>query len=76
MAIGTHNGKWTEIAVGSEAFVTAAKETLGLRAKGWEVFGGDGNYEFREAPAANNGILGCENDVLRAENAYFLEDRL
>ena len=71
------DGKWTEsIAVGSEAFVTATKETLGPRAKGRELGGGDGSYELREAPAAYNGILGHENDALRAENAHFWDRNL
>ena len=71
------NGKWSEsIAVGSESFVMMTKEKLGIKAKGREVVGGDGSYELREAPAAYNGILGHENDVLRSENTYFWEDSL
>ncbi len=35
------DGKWTEsVAVGSEAFVTATKEKLGLKAKGRQVVKG------------------------------------
>jgi len=67
--------KWTErVAVGSEAFVTATKEKLGLKAKGREVIGGDGSYELRESPAPYSGILGHENNVLRFENTCFWDD--
>jgi putative transposase len=66
------DGKWTEsVAVGSEAFVTATKETLGDKGEGRAVIGGDGSYELRESPAAYKGILGHENAVLRPQNNYF-----
>ena len=66
------DGKWTEsVAVGSEAFVTATKETHGDRGEGRAVIGGDGSYELRESPAAYNSILGRQNDVLRPQNEYF-----
>jgi putative transposase len=66
------DGKWTEsVAVGSEAFVTAAKETLGAKGEGRAVIRGDGNYELREPPAAYKGIFGQENGVLRPQNEYF-----
>jgi hypothetical protein len=66
------DGKWTEsVAVGSEAFVTATKEKLGVAVKGREVIGGDGSYELRESPLAYKGILGHENDGLSLENTYF-----
>jgi putative transposase len=69
------DGKWTgSIAVGSEAFVTATKEKLGLRAKGREVVGGEGSYVLQESPAPYKGILGHENDGLRLENTYFWDD--
>jgi putative transposase len=69
------DGKWTEsVAVGSEAFVTATKEKLGLRAKGREVVGRDGSYELRESPAAYKVILGHENAVLRLQNEYCWDD--
>ena len=66
------DGKWTEsVAVGSEAFVTITKETLGDRAEGRAVIGGDGSYELRESPAAYRGIFGYENELLRPQNEYF-----
>ncbi len=69
------DGKWTEsVAVGSEAFVTATKEKLGLKAKGREVVGRDGSYELRESPAAYKVILGHENAVLRLQNEYCWDD--
>jgi putative transposase len=67
--------KWTEsVAVGSESFVTATKEKLGIAGKGREVTGADGNYELRESPAPYRTILGHENDGLRLQNAYFWND--
>ncbi len=69
------DGKWTEsIAVGSEAFVTATKEKLGLKGKGRAVIGGDGSYELRESPAGYKGILGHENEGLRLDNTCFYSD--
>ena len=66
------DGRWSEsIAVGSESFVMMTKEKLGIKAKGREVVGEDGSYVLRESPGPYNSILGYENDVLRAENAYF-----
>jgi len=62
--------------VGSEMFVTATKEKLGLRAKGREVVGGDGSYELREAPGDYKPISGLESVALRLENAYFWRENL
>jgi hypothetical protein len=59
---------------GSESFVTATKEKLGIAGKGREVAGADGNYELRESPAPYRTILGHENDGLRLQNAYFWND--
>lgn len=43
------DGKWTEsVAVGSEAFVTATKEKLGVKVKGREMIDDDGTYVLRE----------------------------
>jgi hypothetical protein len=71
------DGKWTEsIAVGSEAFVTATKEKLGVKGKGRAVIGGDGSYELRESPAAYKGILRPEKEGLRVENAYFWNENI
>ncbi len=69
------DGKWTEsVAVGSEAFVTATKEILGVKGEGRAVIGGDGSYELRESPAAYKGIFGHENAVLRPQNEYFWQN--
>lgn len=66
------DGKWTEsVAVGSEAFVTATKITLGDKGEGRTVIAGDGSYELRESPAAYKGIFGHGNAVLRPQNAYY-----
>jgi hypothetical protein len=69
------DAKRTEgVAVGSEAFVAAAKEKLGFKARGREVIGVNGSYELRGSLAPYKGILGHENPVLRPENEYFWED--
>jgi hypothetical protein len=60
--------------VGSEAFLTARKEKLGVKVKGREMIGGDGSYELRKSPAAYEGILGHENEGPRLENTYFWGD--
>jgi putative transposase len=71
------NAQWSEsIAVGSESFVTMIQEKLGFKAKGRKVVGGDGRYVLQESPAPYHGILGHENDALRAENAYFWDRNL
>jgi putative transposase len=77
MSKGVHRreGKWTEsVAVGSELFVNATKEKLGIKGQGREVIGADGSYELRESSAAYKAILGHENDVLSSENGYFWND--
>ena len=57
--INLRDGKWPEsVAVGSEAFVTATRETLGARGEGRTASGGDGSYELQEFPIAHNGIFG------------------
>jgi hypothetical protein len=64
--------KWTaSVAVGSEAFVTATKERLGIKVKGREVIGGNGSYELRESAASYKAILGHENESLRPKNPTF-----
>jgi len=69
--------KWTEsVAVGSESFVTATRERLGIKGKGREVNGADGSYELRESPAPYKAILGHENDGLRLQNLYFWNDTI
>ena len=63
------DGKWTEsVAVGSEKFVTATKESLGDKGEGRAVIGGDGSYELRESPAAYGGFFVHENAALRLRN--------
>ena len=69
------DAKWMEsVAVGSEGFVVATKEKLGFKAAGREVTGVNGSYELRESPAPYEGTSGCENTVLRPENAYLWDD--
>jgi len=69
------DGKWMEsVAVGTEAFVAASKENLGIKARGREVVGGDGSYELREPPAPYSCISEHENAVLRLQNAYLWKD--
>jgi hypothetical protein len=71
------DGKWKEsIAVGSEAFVTATKEKLGVRGRGRVVIGGNGSYELQESLATYKGILGYENEGLRLQNAYFWSENI
>ncbi len=66
------DGKWTEsVAVGSEAFVSATKDTLGDKGEGRVVVGSDGSYELRESPTAYRGIFGHENEVLRPQNEFY-----
>ena len=79
LSAGDHyrDGKWTEsVAVGTEAFVMATKEKLGVKATGRELVGGDGSYELRESPARYSGILGYENEGLRLKNSCFSDDIL
>lgn len=75
---GNHqrDSKWSEsIAVGSELFVNATKEKLGIKAKGRDVFGTDGSYELREDRAHYMPLFGHENIDLSTENAYYWSDR-
>lgn len=60
--------------MGSEAFVMATKEKLGIKAKGREVIGVSGGYELRESSAPYKGNSGHENAVLKPQNVYFWED--
>lgn len=62
------------VAVGSELFVRATKEKLGIKAKGREVFGTDGSYELREDAARYEPVLGLEKVALSSENAYYWSD--
>jgi putative transposase len=71
----TRESKWTEsIAVGSKEFVEDTKERLGMKARGYDVMGGDGTYQLREAPEPYRRTFDHENDGLRTENRYFWND--
>jgi putative transposase len=71
------NEKWTEsVAVGSESFVIATQEKLGIKGKGREVIEVDGSYELRESPAPYGPILGHENGGLRLHNTYNWSDNI
>lgn len=73
----SREGKWTEsVAVGSESFVNATREKLGMKGKGRKVIGADGCYELRESPAPYRTILGHEDDGLRPQNLYFWSDTI
>jgi REP element-mobilizing transposase RayT len=72
----SRDGKWTQsVAVGSEAFVTEAKEKLGGKGIGREVIGRNGSYELREPPAPYKGILDQKNGGLSLNNRYFWDER-
>jgi len=63
--------KWTEsIAVGSEHFVSATKERLGIRARGRYMVGKNGAFELREAANSYSVNLDAKNDVVRPKNMY------
>jgi putative transposase len=73
----TRDGRWTEsVAVGSEPFLEATKEKLGLKEKDRKVVGEIGSYQLRESPASYNGIIGHENAVLRPQNEYFWKNTI
>jgi len=68
-------GTWTEsIAVGSESFVNATKEKLGIKAQGREVIEADGSYALRESSIPYKTILRAENDGVRPQNGYYWND--
>jgi len=53
------DAKWREsVAIGSEAFVAAAKEELVFKAKGRQVIGVSESHDLRKSPAPCRGILG------------------
>jgi hypothetical protein len=69
------DSKWTEsIAVGSKEFVEDTKERLGMKGRRREVMGGDGTYQLREATEPYRRTFGPEDEGLRPENRYFLND--
>ena len=64
--------EWTEsIAVGSESFLRAIKERLGIRAKGRKVVGGASRFELREVSAPYIDVFGGENVDLSEKNTFF-----
>ena len=67
--------RWTEsITVGTEGFVKATQEKLGMKGKGREILGSNGSYQLREAQTAYNGNFDLGNSDLRSENTYFWEN--
>lgn len=67
--------KWTEsIAVGSDSFVQATKDKLGIKAKGRDVHERDGSYELRESAATYKPLLGHEKVALSSENGFYWND--
>ena len=69
--------KWTRsIAVGSEEFIKATKESLGQRAKGREVLGAGSALQLREPGASYKGHFGTEKGDIGGENTYFWNDWL
>ena len=71
----TRDSKWTEsIAVGSERFIDATKNLLGIKEKGRKIIGSGKSYKLRE-PSAPYGVnFTPENDHLSLQNAYFWAD--
>jgi len=64
--------EWTEsIAVGSESFLRAIKERLGIRAKGRRVVGGESRFELREVSAPYVDVFGVGNVDLSVKNTFF-----
>ncbi len=55
-------------------FVKATKDRLGFKVKGRQVLAGNGTYEFLESAASYTGNFDPENDFLRLENTYFLDN--
>jgi len=60
--------------VGSEQFVDATKQQLGIKAKGRQVIGENGTYELRESAAPYRAHFDPKNGVLRLKNTYFWDD--
>ena len=66
------HGKWTEsIAVGSESFVDAVKDELGIRAKSRIVHQDKDSYQLREGVGPYNTIFHTENNVLSHNNGLY-----
>ncbi len=67
--------RWTEsIAVGTEGFVKATQEKLGIKAKGRQILGSNGSYQLREPQTAYTGNFDLENSDLRSRNSYIWEN--
>ena len=67
--------RWPEsIAVGTEGFVKAIQEKLGVKAKGRQVLGENGSYQLRDPVASYTGNIASENSDLRFENIYLWEN--
>jgi hypothetical protein len=60
--------------VGSESFVNATKEKLGIKAQGREVIEADGSYALRESSIPCKTILRAENDGVKPQNGYYWND--
>ena len=66
---------WTEsIAVGSPAFIEAAKVSLGIKAKGRKAEIHDGRLVLREDETPYNALFTPEKRPLSPENAFFWDD--
>ena len=64
--------EWTEsIGVGSESFLRAIKERLGIRAKGRKVVRGENRFELREVSVLYVDVFGVGNVDLSAKNKFF-----
>ena len=69
------DAKWSEsLAVGSEGFVERTKEQLGIRAKGREVRGMEGQFELREPEATYHSHFEVKKADIGSENTYFWND--
>jgi hypothetical protein len=64
------------VAVGSRSFVDTTREKLGIKVRGREVIEKNGSCELRESPEPYRAILGDENNSIRLQNAYFLNDNV
>jgi hypothetical protein len=52
----------------------AETDGAGIKGKGWEILGGNGSYQLREAQTAYSGNFDLGNSDLRSENTYFWEN--
>jgi hypothetical protein len=64
--------EWTgSIAVGSESFLRAIQERLGIRAKGRKVVGGESRFALREVSAPYIDVSRGENADLSGKNTFY-----